>query len=288
MPTRSQRKRYLLLSNFDRISWKVWEIIFTLWPVLIVAAGIDLMFNQKSTWQLTIAGLLVISIMGILAILFDRGITSRPLEENKLTQARGEATIGFLTIRPSFVMLKLVSQGNSELLITGSTKKWNGERIQSSYEIMNETGNYLLESSGMLFLYEPGVKNRAQWNLGVNSRIPVKIAIDQVVGEQDLDLTGLMIDDFGINLILGKSRIQLPSDQTLQGSIKVNFGEVVVNVPVGVGVRVEGKPVIGGVIVPETYEQINGDFESNNYNRAEYKVVLIINQLIGQVTIHQK
>ena len=278
----------LFLSNFDRISWTAWEIFFTFWPVLLLSIGIDLAFNQKTNWQLLIAGLLVISIMGTVALLFDSGAVSKSLEKIYIQQPRNDATSGIIHLRPSMSVLNLVSQGSSELLVDGIIKLWNGETTTTSYELQNGMGSYVLESSGMVFLYEPGVKNRAEWEIGVTSRIPVEIVIDQTIGEQHLDLSSLTIGNFTSELRIGNLFINLPSEINFEGTIKLSVGEIMIDVPEGAVLRLIGRPVFGDINYPENFQQQDNYIESVGFNDSENQMILLIDQKVGQVTIRQR
>ena len=37
-----------LLNNFNVLSWDVWDLIWRLWPVLLVAIGLDILFGRRS------------------------------------------------------------------------------------------------------------------------------------------------------------------------------------------------------------------------------------------------
>jgi len=278
----------LLLSNFGRITWSAWEILFTFWPVLIISVGIDLLFNQKNSWQQLIAGLLVVSIMGMLALLFDAGRIAPAIDVLKISQTRDGATEGVIKIEPTLSFLKLYSHGSSDNLVEGTIKLWSGENSEMSYEIKNNRGFYEIKSSGIVLLYEPGVRNRSDWKIGVSSRIPVNVTIDQIVGEQNLDLTGLDITELDSELVVGKTKIILPSEVSFQGVIKLILGEINIDVPAGVSLRVNGKPVVGGIRAPDSYQKHSGYVVTKNFEEAEYKIVLDIDQIIGQVIIHQR
>ena len=278
----------LFLSNFGRISWTTWEILFTYWPVLFVAIGTDLVFSQNTIWQLTIAGLVVISIMGALVLVFDSGVLPKPLNEIQIQQPRQDAASGVITLRPSMSNFKLSSQGNTELLIDGTVKLWDGETTSSSYDVQNTEGSYILESSGMFFLYEPGEKNRAEWDIGVTSRIPVGIVIDQEIGEQYVDLSSLLTEIFTSDLLIGQVNIVFPTDRGFEGKINIGIGEIVIDVPEGAAVRIIGKPIIGGVRYPDNYQKTNEYIETIGFAENETQIILYIDQKIGQVIIRQK
>jgi hypothetical protein len=39
-----------LLNNLGVLAWSVWEVILRLWPILLVAAGLDLLLGRRSIW----------------------------------------------------------------------------------------------------------------------------------------------------------------------------------------------------------------------------------------------
>jgi hypothetical protein len=40
----------ILLDNLNIVQWNVWQVILSLWPVLIVAIGLDLLVARRSIW----------------------------------------------------------------------------------------------------------------------------------------------------------------------------------------------------------------------------------------------
>lgn len=277
----------LLLSNYHRISWTAWEILFTFWPVFLVAIGIDLLFVQRSIRQRILASLLVISILGALALMFDSGMFSNPLNRIKIIQLREGVDLGSISLRPSLSHLKLYAQGSSSYLVEGEVENWEGEQIRDSYVISKKQGDFELESSGMLFIYEPGTSNRAEWNLGITSRIPVLIEIDQVIGVQNLVLTGLNVQSFDSSLVAGEINLTLPVEAQFDSKIELIIGQIAINVPRDVGFRLEGKPVLGSVRFPESYLQSGEDYVSPGFDEKDRKVSMRLEQIVGQVIIYQ-
>ncbi|MFQ5812923.1 MAG: LiaI-LiaF-like domain-containing protein [Anaerolineae bacterium] len=39
-----------LLSNMGLLAWSVWEVIFRLWPILLVALGLEIILSRLSAW----------------------------------------------------------------------------------------------------------------------------------------------------------------------------------------------------------------------------------------------
>lgn len=52
----------LLLNNFGIISWRVWDLLWRFWPVLIILLGLNLIFGKRA------AGRFIVTLIGILLI----------------------------------------------------------------------------------------------------------------------------------------------------------------------------------------------------------------------------
>src|SRR5512139_2113401 len=52
-----------LLHNFGQLPWNAWDMLFRLWPLFIVAIGLDLLLGKRSIW-LGLLGAAIILLLG--------------------------------------------------------------------------------------------------------------------------------------------------------------------------------------------------------------------------------
>ena len=65
-----------LLTNFGILGWDAWSVLFRLWPLLLVTAGLDILLGRRSLWISLPATIVV---LGILAVALGlTGITCLP------------------------------------------------------------------------------------------------------------------------------------------------------------------------------------------------------------------
>jgi hypothetical protein len=81
----------LLLSNTGRLPWDVWQTLLSLWPVLLIAAGLDLLFGRRSTWGALLAALLALAVL--VGALYT-GLTQTKAEAVYRTQSISQPLVG--------------------------------------------------------------------------------------------------------------------------------------------------------------------------------------------------
>lgn len=86
----------LLLKNLGHLPWTVWELLAKLWPVLLIALGLDILFGRSALrWALGIALALLVALAVLLAL---RG---PPSEEVAPEAACPPATMAAVLSAPS-------------------------------------------------------------------------------------------------------------------------------------------------------------------------------------------
>jgi hypothetical protein len=278
----------LLLSNLGRISWENWEILLGLWPVFIVALGLDLVFGKQNVWGRLAAGAIILLVMGGLVWIFDTGPTSGSYDLTRVVQERGEIEQAEVVLRPTVGFLKLYAQGSVSSLVEGEIRLWDGEKINRDFTVEGRQGYFELTSSGFAFIYEPGTGNRATWEIGVTSRIPVDLEVNQAVGQVTLELSDIKVEGLHTNLAVGSTQVTLPMGAHFTGQIDQALGRVKIIAPEGLALQVTGRPAIGNVFIPEGYERQGNLIQSPGFNESEFQVILNIGLAIGELTIQQR
>jgi hypothetical protein len=278
----------LLLSNLGRISWTIWEILLGFWPMVIIALGLDLMFGRYSKAGKLATGGIVLMVMGGFVYFFDAQSISPANNYEMIKQSRDNLDRAVVELKPSIGFLKIYAQSSESLLVEGKLLLWKGERITEDYKVADDIGQYTLASSGLAFIYEPGIGNRAGWEIGVNSKLPIDLITSQIVGEIMFEFSDMIIDSFASSLTLGTSEVTLPRKVNLSGEMNHSIGQIVIIVPQGTGLKLTGRPVIGRIDFPETYLLSGDQVISPQYDESENKVEIFVRMAIGKIIIRQR
>jgi len=278
----------LLLSNLGRITWSPWEIILSLWPVILVAFGVDMVFGKQTIWNRLLAGLIILAVVGGIVFFFDLGSAGQTALPEMIDQVYEDASRATIELEPTVGFLKVYAQGSPEVLVEGKVSLWQGEKLHQEYKVEDEVGRLTLDSSGILFLYEPGVANRASWDIGISSRIPVELRVNQAVGEMSLDLSELQLEGLDFNLAVGSTKVTLPRVGDFEGEISQAIGEFTIYVPEGVALRIDGRPAIGSLVVPEDFLQEGSIYTTPAFDESEPYIDLKIGLAVGQIVVRER
>jgi len=118
-----------------------------------------------------------------------------------------------------------------------------------SYKIEDGRGHLSVEQpSRVVGATWPG-NVRYEWDLKLNSGVPMELEIDLGVGKSEVDLKGLNLRRFSLEAGVGEGSVDLSGPRTsdLDASIKAGVGKLSLVLPADVGVQVKARAGLGRV-----------------------------------------
>ncbi len=308
-----------MASNLGFLGWDAWMTLWRLWPVVIIAIGLEIFLGRKNILlaMFGVALSLALLVGGVWLSGGAEGMTGL------VSPAAGEVVIGKdieqpldgaesaeVRIDSSVGQLKVEALNDSKNLIVGTIYSVERETILESYEMTGDKINYYLHSE-----WEPGgsfnfnEKNtRLSWNLALSQEIPLDLSISLGVGESDLDLSELQVSAIDLNIGVGQTTVKLPGGEydvkvdggvgqtTIrlpdEGQIKLNVdggvGEIVIYIPDGIAAKIYVDRGIAGFSIPSGYSQNDNVYTANGYEDAENQIEIHVDQGIGNIAIRER
>ncbi len=87
-----------LLNSMGVLAWSVWDVIFRLWPILLIAAGLEIILSRLSAWGSLLA--LVLTVVIFAGALWLLEPDAQAVAGEEIRQALGEATQARVVIEP--------------------------------------------------------------------------------------------------------------------------------------------------------------------------------------------
>ena len=280
-----------LLNNLGMVGWEVWNTLLRLWPVLLIAVGLDLLFGRRFPLGSVLLALLLV---GAVALALRGGLPQPDTasatvvaQTQKVSQAIEGATSATVEIRfgSGSLNLSALSEAN-EQLIEGTAELSRGESLRQDFRINEGVGRFALESSGG-WISSPTVfvEQGKTWELGLNRELPLDLSVDSGVGRATLDLLNLNLGRFELDGGVGQVTIKLPAAGRYEAQIEGGIGQVIVIIPDGLAARVRVDGGLGGVSAEGDFTRDGDDYFAGDYLNAEDRATVNISGGIGHVII---
>lgn len=276
----------LLLNNLGITAVSVWDVLFHLWPLILIAIGLDLLIGRRSVWGslLVLVLILAVFIGGILLIGVQDGTA---LTGEDIAQSLGGVTEAEISLGPAIGLIRVGSlPPGSSNLIQGTIRLMSGEDLKQEFNPDRDPARLTLRSSGQTwFPVIGGWGDKATWDLGLNPEVALNMDLSLGVGKIEVDLTGLDMTSVEVSLGLGKTIITLPDEGRFTAKISGAIGETYVVIPQGMAVRIHVSTGLGTSSMPSGFIRHGDTYSSPGYESAEDRVDMDISQAMGMITV---
>ena len=124
------------------------------------------------------------------------------------------------------------------------------------------------------------------WDLGLSPGVPLTLKVNSGVGANNLDLSGLTLDELSVSTGVGRTVVTLPAEGGFSANISQGIGELVVVVPEGLGVRIKANTALAARDMPDDFVSAGENvYTSPGYATAEQRVDLEAGIAIGKLTV---
>ena len=266
----------LLYNYFGPQTWISWAQFIQLWPILLIAVGIDVMFRGQSGWKSLLGVLLTILLIGAAGFLAFQGV-----------QIQADYTTIDEVISPTTKSAEIdLSLNVGELVLSDESRSGKliyGQITPESvvFELDEKRGrvSYQLQSTRPTFF-----PHTARWDLGITADMPLDMQIDSSVGEMLIDLTDLDLDDVEVNQGVGRIYISFPGDIVEDVLIKQGVGIIEIELPEDFRIAVDAQNGLSRVKFPGDFELDDGYYSNPGTTKMNADLLIVVEQGVGLVT----
>ena len=188
--------------------------------------------------------------------------------------------------------LRVSSAESSEAIATDFEYDVDSWRPEVSYEVTGDTGVFDIEQPdvrGLRDLFHDGAFDGARysWDIGLPTGVPTDLQLDFGVGDAEVFLGGLMLEELRVNAGVGDMTIDLTGDwaKSFDARIEAGVGNVTLRVPRDVGVRIEGRHDGVGNYDADGM-MLDGDaFVNDAYGTSPVTLDIELRRGVGDVTV---
>ncbi len=278
----------LLLNNLDYVGWSVWWSILKLWPIFLVAWGIELVFRHSKLSFLGLFSPLLwcLAILGPALLGKDKDFEIFPFAKQYSWQVEKQANLKGVTaiIDVKGAELKL-SGGSQNIADCNLTYFW--EKPECSWNVEDSQG--ILEINQIDKIWFPFVNGSDEHELKIafSNSIPLDLQIFSKVSSADLDLSQLNLKNLDLDLKVNSTSVKLPlRPGQFECKVKSKIGHLKLQVPKEAGLAIENLAKLSNASFSNISLSHSAEgFKTPNYQKASSKINLILRGKIVQFEI---
>lgn len=279
----------LLIANFGLVSWTSLLDLWVLWPLLLVAFGLDLITAGRLRLPILIGTVAVAALAWSGAIKVPAlGLGTAPAAE---VHAIGYPLAGMdraeVRLAPGVAELNIDVAPGSRTLVEGEIRTGRGERLIESASERGDSAIVELRSEAVRS-FGFGMFGRDQrWDLTLSDRVPLELFVDSGVGRSELDLRGLELSGIRVDSGVGEIVVTLPDTGGYRGSFDSGVGATHIRIPAGVAASIEVDTGVGAVEVNGDFVRSGDRYQTPGFDGARERVELSVDGGVGAITIEQ-
>ncbi|MBN1260092.1 MAG: hypothetical protein JXB35_05375 [Anaerolineae bacterium] len=275
----------ILLNNLGWLDWNVWDVLVGLWPLLLVAAGLDLLIGRRSLLGALVAAILVLGMFGGVIWYATTYPLPRTGEQQDVTYPLPDAEQAQIILDPAVGNVRVAGASDFGQLLQGTIFTQRGEHLIADFSEHGEEARLSLSSSGS-FMMPFGVGLMApNWDLKVSEDLPLALSVDFGAGDLDLDLANVQLERLDVDVGVGDVTVWLPRAGRYSANLEGAIGQLTVILPSGLEARIDTDTALGTVDVPGGFSRSEGVYVSPGYEGADNRVQLHVGLAIGQVVV---
>jgi hypothetical protein len=281
----------LLLNTLDYVSWSVWFKILSLWPVLLIAIGIELIFRKTFLSFLTILSpiLLILAILGPVYFSYGEWTRGVRLAKNyEWTQPFNEE-IKKAKVTVEFKAGELELKSDTLNLVKANLDYWN-KKPECDFFFSDLDSTVRIRIKGGKKEWSDWVWKgwrRHEWNIRLNHKIPLELELRSKASDADLDLSDLKVDDLSLILKASDLRVKFGKKEFVKCKFDSDASHIRILIPEESGIKIESEANL-------TSTEFSGDlsiyhedntYQSENFESAPYKIDLFLEGSVSKLEV---
>lgn len=282
---------FFLLSNLGILDWELLPTLLRLWPLLLVAIGLDLLLGRRSgIWAgITVAIILAMFTGGVWLVQTTTNIWAGELVTQDVSEKLDGADSAEVFIDMGAGVLEIDSMTSNSLLVSGTIQSSDDEKVREVFELEGDTAVFELSTRGINYkpswFFDEEIDREKTWELSFNDSVALDLVIDSGFGVTDIDASGLLLNSLEVDSGVGEIIVYLPPTGQYDVTIDAGVGQVTVYIPDEIEVRMQLDTGIGDTTISGDFVKRNGFYYSDDFEGADDFVDLSIDGGVGQIRV---
>ena len=142
-----------LLGYLGIITTTMWDVIISLWPLLLIAIGLDLIVGRRSVWGTLLVLIIVLAVFVGGVYVLETGAPSPAQDGEQIRIPGAGVSNAVVQLKPAAGYL-YVSAGRApgEDLVAGYVFLFSGEHVTQTVQLQTDPASVSLQSEGVIIM----------------------------------------------------------------------------------------------------------------------------------------
>lgn len=274
-----------LMANFGYLPWDSWTLLLRLWPLMLVAVGLDLIFEGRKPVTTVLGVLIALAIMVGVAWFAIQNSPNGKMASTPVSQPIGDATSAYVRVSDPVGRLEMAGGASGRMLMEGTVQLPAKGSVDQKYTEQAGEGSVNLSVRQMAVnLWSSGF-TEPLWKFQLANQLPISLNVETAVGSMALDLTGLDITRLNASVAVGSLTVTLDAKDALDGRIANPVGRIILKIPQDARVILQMDTALSTSTIPKGFTRVGKTIYSPNTTSSNARVKLNVEQPIGLVTL---
>ena len=285
-----------LLWNFNVLPDGFWGEFWTLWPLLLVAIGVNLVLSRRGAWIGSVAALAVVAggltAAWVLAVADPSPGSGLAISNESIAVKSDGVQSARLNLTVAGGDLSLTSGAPSGLLLAGGSGSPLTEVTDQRISVRSSGGGRremdVRLNADWSFQFPPRrTSSSPRWVLRHAEGIPTDIRIDGGASVFDLDLRELNVQSLNVEAGAADIDVVLPAQAgRTTAEFSIGAADLDITVPAGVAAKIDFEGGISSLDIDESRFPKQGDhYVSPDFESAANRVTIKIEAGVSDITI---
>ncbi len=281
-----------LLNNLGVLPWSIWGQLWRLWPLVLVAIGLDMLFGRRSA---LLSLVIAVGVLGAGAgvLYYTGGLNAANIVRLPVKAPLFNATSANVTINTDGGDLTLGGLVDSNDQLASGTLEYYDKRGEPTHELtMSDSGVMLRfeqHNKGDFPTFNFGGDSSPRWDVLLTMQIPLTLILDVGDGNSTLDLTNLRATHLDLHSKDGNIRFTAPENAgSMTGTIEIADGNIDIAVPKSVASSIHIEKGDGNIHKDSEFNQDGDTYTTLGSADSKNKLELTIKMKDGNVNLRSK
>lgn len=266
-----------LLNNLGYLDWSIWGHLWRLWPLILVAIGVDLLFGRKSQLVsvLIVVALLAVGI-GFLAISGEFAATGPPTRKPFAVPMQPGVSQVNLSVQlgeDNTLRMGALSHDSSDMV--AGTLEYRDARNEPDVLVMAE-GQARRININQLSLAGGPSQRELEWQVNLRRELPFFLILTTGNTDTNLNLREVIVKSLTLTIGNNDANITFPASGDTQATITSGNSDLELTIPDVVEARIAISAGNSDISVDRRFADQGDIYESPGFDTATNKLDLKI------------